>query len=100
MRDYEIADFVLYAPDGTRRLAFDVKNYTPSVQHDDQPGDIPTADKREEKLRRLGCPLYTVNLLELPSPSIDPYEITGLLHEDGSYISSNINKLKMLISHE
>ena len=100
MRDYEMADFVLYAPDGTRRLAFDVKNFAPTLQHDDRPGDIPTADKREEKVKRLGCPLYTVNLLELPSPSIDPYEITGLIREDGTYISSNINKLKMLICHE
>lgn len=100
MRDYEMADFVLYAPDGTRRLAFDVKNFAPTLQNDDRPGDIPTADKREEKVKRLGCPLYTVNLLELPSPSIDPYEITGLIREDGTYISSNINKLKMLICHE
>ena len=99
-RDYEIADFVLYDKEGNRLLAFDVKNLAPEFEHVDRPGDTPTAIKREEKLTRLGCPLYTVNILEIPGRTIDPYEIPGIIREDGSYVPENYHKLSKLISDE
>lgn len=44
---------------------------------------MPTLEKRQEKVNRLGCPLYTINMLKMPFESMDRYEICGLIDEDG-----------------
>lgn len=96
-KDYELADFVVLKPDGTRKAAFDVKNFDPKKDHYDRPGDISTADKREKKLQRLGCPLYTVNMVDLGAQSSDRYEITGMLDLNGRVIDSAMQRIKDII---
>lgn len=98
-RDYELADFVVLNPDGTRKVAFDVKNFAPEMYHYDKPGDIPTDKKREMKLQRLGCPLYTVNMLDQEVLSADKYEITGLIDRNGREIDSAIRRLREMIDN-
>lgn len=97
-RDYELADFVICNGDGSNRIAFDVKNMNPNVDHDDKRGDLPTTAKRAEKERRLGCHLITVNMLELPSAPLDDYEIGGMIDSDGREIQSAIEKIQRLIN--
>ena len=96
-RDYELADFVVLNPDGSYKVAFDVKNMNPSIEHLDRKGDMPTLEKRQEKEKRLGCPLYTVNMLKMPSASMDRYEICGVIDEDGHVLPDAIDRIKRLI---
>ena len=96
-RDYELADFVVLNPDGSYKVAFDVKNMNPSIEHLDRKGDMPTLEKRLEKEKRLGCPLYTVNMLKMPSASMDRYEICGVIDEDGHVLPDAIDRIKRLI---
>lgn len=96
-RDYELADFVVLNPDGSYKVAFDVKNMNPSFEHLDKEGDLPTAKKRQEKIERLGCPLYTVNMLQMPSDSMDRYEICGMMDEAGHVLPDAIQRIKSLI---
>lgn len=96
-RDYELADFVVLNPDGSYKVAFDVKNMNPSIEHLDRDGDMPTAEKRQEKENRLGCPLYTINMLKMPFESMDRYEICGLIDEDGHVQGDAMLKIKSLI---
>lgn len=96
-RDYELADFVVLNPDGSYKVAFDVKNMNPSIEHLDRDGDMPTAEKRQEKVNRLGCPLYTINMLKMPFESMDRYEICGVIDEDGHVQHDAIMRIKGLI---
>lgn len=97
-RDYELADFVICNPDGTYKIAFDVKNMNPIVEHNDKQGDLPTKDKREIKRKRLGCQLITVNMLQLPGEAMDAVtEIHGIIDNDGNIIQTAIDRLKKLI---
>lgn len=97
--DYELADFVIYNPDRkTYKIAFDVKNMNPLVEHLDKQGDMITKDKRTGKIKRLGCQLITVNMLQLPTESMDGVtEIHGIIDGDGNVIPSAIETLKKLI---
>lgn len=47
--DYELADFVVLNPDGSYKVAFDVKNMNPSIEHLDREGDMTTLEKRQER---------------------------------------------------
>lgn len=96
-RDYELADFVVLKADGSYKVAFDVKNMNPAFEHLDKEDDMPTAQKRQEKEKRLGCPLYTVNMLQMPSDSMDKYEICGVIDEDGHVLPDAILRIKSLI---
>lgn len=96
-RDYELADFVVLNPDDSYKVAFDVKNMNPSIKYLDREGDMPTLEKRQEKENRLGCPLYTINMLKMPSESMDRYEICGLIDEDGHVRGDAMLKIKSLI---
>lgn len=96
-KDYELADFVIKNPDGTNRVAFDIKNYNPDLSHEDKIGDVPTAKKRAEKEKRLGCRLMTVNIMKMPKASQDISEITGLIESNGNIVESAIRKLKEIV---
>lgn len=96
-KDYELADFVIKNPDGTNRVAFDIKNYNPDLPHEDKIGDVPTAEKRIEKEKRLGCKLMTVNIMKMPKASQDISEITGLIESNGDLVESAIRKLKEIV---
>jgi hypothetical protein len=99
-RDYELADFVICNPDGTYKIAFDVKNMNPLVEHNDKQGELATKDKREIKRERLGCQLITVNMLQLPGEPMDAVtEIHGVIDNDGNIIQSAIDTLKKLLDN-
>jgi len=96
-REYELADFVLNNPDGSHKVAFDVKNMNPKAIYDDNPNDIPTTIKRKYKEERLGCDLYTINILQLQDASIDRKEIGGLIDNEGQFIKENIDRLRRIV---
>lgn len=97
-KDYELADYVIVNPDGSYRIAFDVKNMNPNVDHNDKQGDMPTSMKRDIKRKRLGCELITVNMLQMNKSGMDELrEIHGIIDENGSIIPSAIELLKKLI---
>ena len=99
-KDYELADFVVTNPDGSYKVAFDVKNMRPDADHNDRNGDLPTAIKREIKRKRLGCELITVNMLKLPASSMDEIrEISGIIDEKGNIIYSSIELLQNLVNN-
>lgn len=98
-KDYELADFIIKNADGTYKIAFDIKNMRPQVDHDDRPGDMPTSQKRELKKKRLGCEIITVNMLEIQKESMDGIrEIDGMITESGLAIQSAIERIKQLIN--
>lgn len=98
-KDYELADFVITNEDGSYRIAFDVKNMNPKVDHKDKEGDMPTAKKREIKRKRLGCELITVNMLNMNTTGMDELrEIHGVIDEDGTIIPSAIERIKKLVN--
>ena len=98
-KDYELADFVICNSDGSYRIAFDVKNMNPKVDHNDRNGDIPTTEKRKIKKDRLKCELITVNILQIKEPLMDETtEIGGLIYENGEIIPQGIETLQMLIN--
>ena len=98
-KDYELADYVVVNPDGSYKIAFDVKNMNPRVDHNDKKGDMPTAKKREIKRNRLGCELITVNMLQLNESGMDEIrEIYGIIDKNGIIIPSAIDYLKKLIN--
>ena len=97
-RDYELADFVIKNEDGSNKIAFDVKNMNPNVDHNDKEGDMPTTQKRAEKERRLGCRLITVNMLQLPSEPIDDQEIGGMIDVEGRALQQSIERIQHLIN--
>ena len=80
-----------------KKVAFDVKNMNPDIEHNDREGDLPTAQKRKIKEERLGCPLYTVNMLKMPSKSMDRHEICGIIDEHGHVLPEAIELIKTLI---
>lgn len=97
-RDYELADFVICNPDGTYKIAFDVKNMNPLIEHNDKQGELTTKDKREIKRERLGCQLITVNILQMTKESMDEVtEIHGIIDNEGNIIPKAIETLKRLI---
>ena len=98
-KEYELADFVIKNPDGTNRIAFDVKNMRSEASKKlDNPNDIPTAEKRAEKERRLGCKVITVNMLPLSTPTIDELqEIPGMIDHNGNIILDSIKSIKNYI---
>ncbi len=98
-KDYEIADFVICNSDGSYKIAFDVKNMNPNADHNDKFGDMSTTEKRQEKLKKLGCKLVTVNMLQLPNDTIDLSEIGGLIDNDGIIIPNAIETLKSLVNN-
>lgn len=94
-KEYELADFVIMNPDGSYRVAFDVKNMNPDYEHNDRPGDMPTSQKREIKHNLLGCGLITVNMLQLKADGMDEIrEIGGVIDADGNVIPSAIELLR------
>ena len=96
-KDYELADYVVVNPDGSYKIAFDVKNMNPRVDHNDKKGDMPTAKKREIKRNRLGCELITVNMLQLNESGMDELrEIYGIIDKNGNIIPNAIDHLKKL----
>lgn len=98
-KDYELADFVIINEDGSYRIAFDVKNMNPKVDHKDKEGDMPTAKKREIKRKRLGCELITVNMLNMNTTGMDELrEIHGVIDEDGTIIPSAIERIQKLVN--
>lgn len=98
-RHYELADFVVCNPDGSYKIAFDVKNMNPKADHNDRPGDMPTTEKRKEKRERLKCELITVNMLPLKESGMDEIrEIGGVIDEEGNIIQSAIEHIKNLIA--
>lgn len=100
-RDYELADFVITNEDGSYRIAFDVKNMNPNVEHNDRKGDMPTAKKREIKRKRLGCELITVNMLLINASGMDEIrEIFGVIDENGCIIPSAIDRIQRLVNKE
>ena len=100
-RDYELADFVITNEDGSYRIAFDVKNMNPKVDHNDKDGDIPTEIKREIKRKRLGCELITVNMLNMNTAGMDEIrEIHGVIDENGSIIPSAIERIQKLVNRK
>ena len=97
-KDYELADFVLCNPDGSYRLAFDVKNMNPNAEHNDKNGDIPTSEKRKKKEERLKCKLVTVNILKMDDSLMDDInEIGGLIDDQGNIVYQGIETLRRLI---
>jgi len=99
-KDYELADFVVTNPDGSYKIAFDVKNMRPDADHNDRYGDMPTTLKREIKRKRLGCELVTVNMLKLPTSGMDEIrEIGGIIDKNGNVIYSAIEQLKNLVNN-
>lgn len=99
-QEYEYADFVIRNPDGTNKIAFDVKNMNPAGDHSDRTGDMPTHEKRAAKVRRLGCEIITVNMVEMPGEVMDPIrEIAGVITQDGKIISSAIERISKLINN-
>lgn len=98
-KEYELADFVVYNADGSKRIAFDVKNMNPKADHNDKYGDMPTSQKREIKRKRLGCELITINMLQLPLSGMDEIrEIGGVIDINGNIIPSAIDRLKILVN--
>lgn len=98
-KEYELADFVVLNPDGSKKIAFDVKNMRPDADHNDKYGDMPTSKKRKIKRERLGCELITVNMLKLPSAGMDEIrEIGGIIDEDGNIILSAIQQLQEFVN--
>ena len=98
-RKYELADFVITKPDGSFKIAFDVKNMNPMADHDDKQGDLSTTEKREEKKKRLGCELITVNMLKIDACGMDEIrEIFGVIDENGAVIPRAIEQLRLLIN--
>ena len=98
-KDYELADFVINNSDGTHKVAFDVKNMNPKVEHDDKDRDMPTSEKRKRKEKRLGCRVITVNMLKLPNSSMDITEISGIIDDDGNILPDAIEQIKYLIEN-
>lgn len=97
-KDYELADFVVYNPDRSYKIAFDIKNMNPNIEHNDKQGDLPTAEKRKIKRKRLGCNLITINILQLPNESMDETtEIHGIIDNNGNIIMKSIEQLKRFI---
>jgi hypothetical protein len=100
-RDYELADFVITNEDGSYRIAFDVKNMNPKVDHNDKDGDMPTTKKREIKRKRLGCELITVNMLHIIAAGMDEIrEIGGVIDENGCIIPSAIERIQKLVNKD
>lgn len=97
-KDYELADFIIKNPDGTNRIAIDVKNMRPRADHDDREGDIHTSEKRKKKEERLKCNLITVNILKLENPTHSDKEIGGLIDNEGNIVPEGIEKLNDLLS--
>ena len=98
-KDYELADYVIVNSDGNYKIAFDVKNMNPNVDHNDKRGDMPTSMKRDIKRNRLGCELITVNMLQINKSGMDElHEITGIIDKNGNIIPSAIELLKKLIN--
>ncbi|WP_455590727.1 hypothetical protein [Bacteroides sp.] len=98
-KDYEIADFIICNANGSNRIAFDVKNMRPEASRElDNPANIPTAEKRAEKEKRLGCRVITVNMLKLQNPTIDALrEIDGMIDLDGNILPEAIQSIKNFI---
>lgn len=97
-KDYELADFVVCNPDGSYKIAFDVKNMNPKVAHNDNPNDMQTKEKRQRKIARLNCRLITVNILQIKDPLMDEInEIGGLIDENGDIVPKGIETLRKLV---
>ena len=98
-KDYELADYVICNPDGSNRIAFDVKNMNPKADHNDKYGDMPTSEKRQKKRARLNCSLITVNILQINDPLMDEInEIGGLIDENGVIVPKGIETLQKLVN--
>lgn len=98
-RDYELADFVIDDHEGKHLVAFDVKNMNPKSELYDREGDMDTTTKRQEKEKRLGCSVITVNILEIKTTLIDEtQEIGGLISEEGKIVPKSIETLERIIN--
>jgi len=95
---YEVADFVVCNPDGSHKIAFDVKNMNPNVDHNDKNGDWSTAEKRKFKKERLGCEVIVVNMLLIEKESFDAiHEINGMIDNNGAIIPNAIERIRKYI---
>jgi len=98
-KDYELADFVVCNPDGSHKIAFDVKNMNPKVDHIDKLGDIPTTEKRKDKKERLGCDIIVVNMVQIEEELFDGiHEIGGMIDNNGIVIPDAIERIKKYIN--
>ena len=98
-KDYELADFVVCNPDGSYKIAFDVKNMNPKVAHIDKPNDMKTKEKRCRKKELLKCNLITVNILQINEQLMDEInEIGGLIDENGVIVPKGIETLRKLVN--
>lgn len=98
-KDYELADFVICNPDGSYKIAFDVKNMNPKADHSDKEGDMDTMEKRNKKISRLNCKLVTVNVLQIKEPLMDEInEIGGLIDDSGNIVPKGIETLRKLVN--
>ena len=98
-KDYELADFVVCNPDGSYKIAFDVKNMNPDFEHIDRRGDMTTSEKRKMICKRLGCELITVNMLQIGGGGMDDNrEIRGVIDNEGIIIPSAIEQLQKLLN--
>lgn len=77
-KQYELADFVILEPDGSHRVAIDVKNMKDNFEGKESLQEI-----REYKRHKLGCELIIINLLDLEAKSNDTREICGLVDNEG-----------------
>lgn len=98
-KDYELADYIIINPDGSYKIAFDVKNMNPGFFHNDRLGDMPTSEKRLMKIKQLGCELITVNIVEIEMSGMDEIrEINGIIDKDGQVIPSAIDRIRKLVN--
>ena len=95
---YELADFIVYSANRSKKIAFDVKNLDPDRSYIDNPKDIPTLIKRKDKEQKLGCNLITVNIVKISASALNnSHEIFGLIYKDGSLVIEAIEQLRYLI---
>ena len=96
-KQYELADFVILEPNGSYRIAFDVKNYKDN--NSDTDGKYSIKEKRDFKRNKLGCELIIINMLDLKTESTDIHEICGLIDKEGHINPNSINKLCKLVNN-
>lgn len=96
-KQYELADFVILKPDGSYRIAIDVKNYKENINDTD--GKYSIKEKRDFKRNKLGCELIIINLLDFKTESTDLHEICGLIDKEGHINHKSISKLLQFVNN-
>ena len=88
-KQYELADFVILNPDGSYRVAIDVKNMKDNYESKDS-----LISNRKYKREKLGCELLIINMLDLEVESTDIREICGLIDKEGRINPIALEKLR------